>query len=74
MNKPVKKIKKKPAQKVRKQIADRIDLMLDGVVYIVEYDEQGKIISKQELDGDAVLKALLYVLRQSYKPKTNKKP
>jgi hypothetical protein len=72
MKKIAKRVQKKPAKKIRKQIAANVDLMLEGAVYIIEYDKQGKIISKAELDGEAVLKALLHVLQQSYKPK--KKP
>lgn len=58
--------------KVNKQLAQNVDLMLDGAVYIVEYDDQGKIISKAELDGEAVLKALLYVLTKASKARPKK--
>jgi hypothetical protein len=52
-----------------KKVSANVDLMLDGAVYIVEYDAQGKIISKAEIDAEAVLKALMYVLHQSMKKK-----
>lgn len=58
--------------KTNKAITSHMDLMLDGTVYIVEYNKRGKIISKVALDGEAVLKALLYVLGQSIKNKTKK--
>jgi len=67
-------VTKKTARKnkVKKKLAANVDLMLDGAVYIVEYDAQGKIISKAELDGDAVLKALMFVLTKASKAKPKK--
>ncbi len=62
----------KKQKKTKKQLTPNVDLMLEGAVYVVEYDKQGKIVSKVELDGKAVLKALLYVLNQASKAKIKK--
>jgi len=41
--------------------AEHLDIELDGHVYLVEKDKDENIISKEELDGDIVLKCLLHV-------------
>lgn len=43
---------------------DGVHLELDGKVFIVEVEE-GKVKSKEELDGQAVVEALLMVIEDS---------
>jgi hypothetical protein len=40
----------------------KVDLELEGSVHIVERDEDGNEISREKLDGELVLKALVSVL------------
>ena len=42
-------------------------LVLDGKIFIVETDADGNEVSKEELDGDVCLKALLSVLEDALK-------
>ena len=44
-----------------------VSLELDGHVYVVEKDDDGNVISRDEIDGEVVLKLLLSVLSDAIK-------
>ena len=64
--KQTRKIVKKKIQKSLK-VAPFVELELAGAVYIVERDAKGNEIARSEIDGKAVLDAVLYVLNQMLK-------
>ena len=39
-----------------------LELELEGHVYITEKDEEGKVVNKQQLDDNDVLKSILYLI------------
>ena len=65
-------VKKITQKSVKNQIAPFAELELNGNVYIVERDAKGNEVSRSEIDGKAVLDAVLYVLSQMLK--TRKAP
>lgn len=44
-----------------------MELKLDGHIYLVQKDEEGKIVSEDELDGETCLNLLVAVLDDSVK-------
>ena len=48
------------AEKINESV--RSELELDGHIYIIEYDDNDNIVSRDEIDGEAVLRLLLGVL------------
>lgn len=44
---------------------------LDGKVLITEKTKKGKIVSQEELDGEVVLKLLVFMLEQSLRKELN---
>lgn len=67
---PMTKKTKKHVKKTIVSVSSQLGLVLEGTVYLVEYNKQGKIISKVALDNESVLKALAYVVSQSTKTKS----
>jgi len=61
--------KKPKIKKTIKSVSSKLGLMLEGTVYLVEYDKQGKVAYKVALDNDTVLQALSIILLQSAKKK-----
>ena len=61
--------KPKKLKKSIKSISPTVGLMLEGNVFLIEYDAAGKVISKAPLDNQAVLQALYSVIIQSTKVK-----
>jgi len=43
---------------------DYIELELDGHIYITHKNGEGEVLSREELDGELMLKALLSVIDQ----------
>lgn len=41
---------------------DNVELKLDGHIYFVKKDVDGKVLSEDELDGDMCLKLLVAIL------------
>lgn len=44
---------------------DTLELELDGHIYTVEKDEEGNIISREELDGEMCLRLLIRILEDA---------
>lgn len=42
-----------------------VELELEGKVFIVEKDKEGNVVSRDELNGELVLKSLLVVLEDA---------
>ena len=59
-----KKNKAKKTKNSNKLISDEMLFELDGNVYVVE-KKNGKEISREILDGETVLKSLIYILELS---------
>lgn len=43
------------------------ELKLDGHIYLVKKDAEGKVVSEDELDGEACLKLLIVILDDAIK-------
>ncbi|MFA5024204.1 MAG: hypothetical protein WC523_04570 [Patescibacteria group bacterium] len=67
MKKPI----KKHIKKTTRMISDKLGLILEGHVILAEFDDQGKITSKVELDSKSILQSIAYVLSKS-SPKKKK--
>ena len=68
MKKPATTKKPKKVKKTIVSVSSKLGLILEGTVYLAEYDKQGKITSKVALDNEAVLRALSYILSQASTP------
>ena len=55
--------KKKKDKSINVPVSSGMVLELDGAVYIVERDKNGKEISRVEIPGTSVLNAVLYILK-----------
>ncbi len=66
-----KSLKKKQSSLGKSKLADECLLEIDGNVYITE-KKNGKIISREPIDGTVVLKCLLFHLEQGLKKEIKK--
>jgi hypothetical protein len=61
-----------------KQKLGSLELELDGHIYVTEKDKDGNIISREEIDGELVLKMLLNILEDAIRtysvPKDTSEP
>jgi hypothetical protein len=64
--------KKQKVKKTIKSISSKLGLVLEGTVFLAEYDAQGKIVAKIALDNDMVLQALSVMLSQASLTKKKK--
>jgi hypothetical protein len=46
------------------------ELELDGKIFFVEKDQEGNVVSREELDGELVLRALLTVIEDAVRSVT----
>ena len=44
----------------------RAEIELDGHIYVVEYDSENNVVSRDELDGETVIKIMLAVLSDAF--------